>query len=141
MRESELANRHPRNPGACVSYGRTCDFFGVCTGEESIKDERLFTRRESRAVHAELGPDDNAFALLTTSRLSAYRACPRLHKLRYIDGYRPAVEAESLRFGSLVHRGLQRWWEAWSDERLDAALAALRAPESVHDTSAPVGAA
>lgn len=50
--------------------------------------------------------------LLTNSRLKSARACRRLHKLRYLMGYRPAVDALVLRFGHLVHLGLEAWWNA-----------------------------
>lgn len=52
IREAELAGRHPRNPDACVRYGRTCQFFDVCTGAASLDDPALFTREEN--IHPEL---------------------------------------------------------------------------------------
>lgn len=51
--------------------------------------------------------------LLTASRMRCFRACPRLHQLRYVEGWRPAVEAEALRVGTLVHAGLEAWWRGW----------------------------
>lgn len=127
MREGELAHRHPRNPGACVRYGRTCEFFTVCAGEGSLDDARLY--RRSERVHEELEQGAGDRELLTTSRLESFRTCPRLHKHRYLDGYRPAVDADTLRFGSLLHRGLEAWWRATDDgERLAAALDAVRNP-------------
>lgn len=124
MRESELAGRHPRNPDACTRWGRTCEFFPVCSGEGSLDDARLYAR--AGRTHSELeDASPEGLPLLTTSRLSCFRACPRLHKHRYVDGYRPAVEAEALHFGHLIHRGLQAWWSAPDGERLEAALAAL----------------
>src|SRR5882672_2282219 len=68
--------------------------------------------------------------LLTSSRLKAARSCLRLHKLKYLDGYRPAVEPDTTRFGSLIHRGLEAWWKARAGvvdhSPLDAALDAVR---------------
>lgn len=55
IRESELAQRYPRNPDACSRYGRTCEFFGVCTGEASLEDAAKFIRHSE--VHPELAPD------------------------------------------------------------------------------------
>lgn len=68
--------------------------------------------------------------LLTKSRVQSYRACPRLHKLRYEEGYRPVREAEVLRFGSLFHGALEPWWLAAAEgadgpERFEAARSAL----------------
>lgn len=58
IRESELADRAPRNPDACVRFGRTCPFFGVCTGTESLDDATLFTC--STIVHPELAGVEDA---------------------------------------------------------------------------------
>lgn len=63
--------------------------------------------------------------VLTASRMKDARACMRLHRYRYEDGYRPAKDADTLRFGTLVHRGLEAWWRASGDLRLDAALGAM----------------
>ncbi|WP_426751761.1 PD-(D/E)XK nuclease family protein [Myxococcus sp. Y35] len=63
--------------------------------------------------------------LLTSSRLKDARACQRLHHLRYGLGYRPLEDAAVLRFGTLVHAGLEAWWKAQRDERLEAALSAV----------------
>lgn len=48
--------------------------------------------------------------LLTNSRLRAFRDCGRLHDLLYVQGIRPNREAEALRFGTLIHRGLEAYW-------------------------------
>jgi hypothetical protein len=52
IREAEIAGRYPRNPDACVNYGRTCAFFGVCCGEESLDDLTRF--RKLSNPHQEL---------------------------------------------------------------------------------------
>lgn len=51
IRESQLANRAPRNPDACVRFGRTCPFFAVCTGEETLENNPHFVRS---VAHPEL---------------------------------------------------------------------------------------
>ncbi len=48
--------------------------------------------------------------LLTVSSLKTWRRCQRLYRLRYDEGYRVAREAETLRFGSLIHAGLEAWF-------------------------------
>ena len=59
LREGYVAKRFPRNPDACVRFGRTCSFWSVCTGEASLDDPTRFTRLTS--VHPELaGPADEA---------------------------------------------------------------------------------
>lgn len=121
LRESVLAGRFPRNPDACVRYGRTCEFFGVCTGEARLDDPAAFTRVEN--VHGELAT--NADELLTASRLAAFRRCKREHKHRYLDGYRANRDALTLRFGTLIHTGLEAWWRAAPADRLTATLSAI----------------
>lgn len=64
--------------------------------------------------------------LLTASRLRCARQCQRLHHYRYGLGYRPTEDVHALRFGTLVHAGLEAWWLAEGDARLDAALAAVQ---------------
>lgn len=63
--------------------------------------------------------------LLTASRLRAARACQRLHSYQYEQGYRPVEDADFLRFGTLVHLGLEAWWKSDGD-RLADALAAVQ---------------
>lgn len=124
MRESERLGRFPRNPDACMKWGRACDFFDVCAGEASIDD---FTRfRRSEHVSPELTAA-NGLPVISASRLRSARTCQRLHRFQYIDGIRPLVEADSLRFGSLIHLALEAWWKAPSG-RLEAALDALHSP-------------
>jgi hypothetical protein len=79
-------------------------------------------RRETQEVAMKIPP---TMQLITSSRLKDARACPRLHRIRYELGYRPAEEPEALRFGTLGHEGLKAWWEAQGD-RLEATLTAIR---------------
>lgn len=52
IREVELSGRHIRNPDSCIRYGRTCDFFDVCTGAASLDDPTRF--RRAGVAHEEL---------------------------------------------------------------------------------------
>lgn len=58
IREAQLAGRAPRNPDACVRYGRKCAFFDVCTGAASLDDPTRFVRLDN--VHPELTVEDAA---------------------------------------------------------------------------------
>jgi len=55
IREDAAADRHPRNQDACSRYGRTCQFFDVCTGLASIDDPTRFQRSER--LHSELSDE------------------------------------------------------------------------------------
>lgn len=50
--------------------------------------------------------------LMTASRLKTLNACPRQHEYRYERGYVTLVDADALRFGTLIHLGLEAWWKA-----------------------------
>ncbi len=39
--DAERLKRFPRNPNSCIGFG-TCEYFGVCTGTQSIDDEEIF---------------------------------------------------------------------------------------------------
>jgi hypothetical protein len=122
MREAERLRRFPRNPDACMKWGRACDFFDVCAGEASLEDASRFRRSDHVSPELEMR---EGLPVLSASRLRSARSCQRLHRIQYLDGYRPVVEGEALRFGSLIHRGLEAWWKAPQGERLEAALAAI----------------
>ena len=79
-------------------------------------------------------PLAQATDLLTNSRLKTFRQCPRLHQLRYVEGYRPSVEAAALHFGTLMHLALEAWWTAPDDsQRLTLALEALESEADPYD--------
>lgn len=48
--------------------------------------------------------------LLTKSRLTTWRRCKRLHRLRYLDGWESSRESEAITFGHLLHVGIESWW-------------------------------
>lgn len=52
IREAMRMERYPRNPDACERWGRTCEFFDVCTGSASLDDPTRFRRLPS--AHPEL---------------------------------------------------------------------------------------
>lgn len=80
---------------------------------------------------------DGPLDLLTASRAKAFRACQRQHHYAYEFGVRPLRDASALRFGTLIHAGLEawwKWWQAWGQDSaradaspLDAAIEALTA--------------
>jgi hypothetical protein len=68
--------------------------------------------------------------LLTNSRLRIYRECERKHDIMFRQAIRPLREGEALRFGSLLHAGLEAWWRG---EGLDGALAAVQVESDPFD--------
>ena len=45
IRESQLANRWPRNPEACERYHRFCEFWPVCTKASELTDARYTVKK------------------------------------------------------------------------------------------------
>lgn len=65
--------------------------------------------------------------LLTVSRRRDFDACKRLHHYKYNLGIRAVRDAESARFGTMFHSGLETWWRTPLDAvRLEIALGAIR---------------
>lgn len=63
--------------------------------------------------------------LLTVSRMKTWRDCRRKHLLMYHEGWRPKYLGEALRFGTLIHLGLEAWWKDDGTGRLVAAIEAM----------------
>lgn len=55
IRDGQRLEAWPRNPDACLRYGRTCPYLDVCCGTASLDDETRFTRTEQ--VHQELSEE------------------------------------------------------------------------------------
>jgi hypothetical protein len=110
--------RHGRNAGACMNYGRPCKFLGICSGHDD-PDSPNWTRK--RSVHNEL-PDLNGDGrdVLTNSRLSTFRTCRRKHYYEYELGIERVEEeeAESLYFGTQWHLAQEAWWAAYINEEV-----------------------
>lgn len=70
----------------------------------------------------------NSRELLTVSRRRDFDACKRLHHYKYNLGIRAVRDAESARFGTMFHAGLEAWWMAQipADARLAMALERIR---------------
>ncbi len=64
--------------------------------------------------------------ILTNSRVTTYRACPRKEDIAYNKGVRPVERSYPLRFGDVSHKGHEAWWAATGEARLEAGLKAIR---------------
>ena len=73
--------------------------------------------------------------LLTASRLRDARACQRLHKHRYFDGYVPLEDVGPLRFGRIFHTALESWWSAPAYEKLEQAIASIPAETDPYEAA------
>jgi hypothetical protein len=69
---------------------------------------------------------------LSHSRLRAARGCRRLHFIQYIQGIKPIEKDEVLRFGDVIHKAQEAWWNGWQlpeEERLAVAIAAIKSDD------------
>lgn len=60
--------------------------------------------------------------LMTASRLRSINTCMRQHEFRYELGITPVVDAAALRFGTVMHLGLESWWRAFAEGVAETAL-------------------
>lgn len=101
----------PRNPNACKAYNTTCEYFDLCCGRASVDG---FRYGKAPAAHAELQMQSvGDRQLLTNSRCTAFRKCPRYHQLKYEDVVKKIQDddaSEALRLGTLVHLGLEAYF-------------------------------
>lgn len=121
IRQTQLSGGHYRNSGACMNYGRPCDFLGICSGYDT-PDSGKWKQRES--AHAEVDlPND----VLTHSRIRCYQTCRRLHHFKYDLRLERADDesAEALVFGALLHKALEAYFLFQKDN------------DHEHDDSAP----
>ncbi len=78
-------------------------------------------------------PGKRHLKVLTISEIRSFKLCPQKHFFRYGLRRRPVQDAQTLRFGTLWHVGMQAFWECAGapSDRLEAMLMALRAQDGV----------
>lgn len=69
--------------------------------------------------------DQTQMELLTSSRMRCFRDCARKHQLSYVEGWRPVRDTEPLRFGTLIHRGLEAYWRAVQEFQQDSTIVSI----------------
>tara|TARA_R110000803_G_scaffold205530_2_gene272254 strand:+ start:2757 stop:3791 length:1035 start_codon:yes stop_codon:yes gene_type:complete len=110
IRETANKKRYIKNSKACMMYGSSCAYLGICSGHDT-EDSEKWTRKEH--VHNEL-PDleGETRSFLTNSRITTYMTCRRKHHYKYELGLERTDEEEKevLRFGSLWHEAQEAWW-------------------------------
>ena len=108
---------YPRNSGACMNYGRPCQFLGICSGYDEPTSAN-WQRRDW--THPELeGDGTDGRDLLTNSRIRCFQTCRRKHLYQYEIGIErtEAEEVETLYFGTVWHEALAVWFEGLMIEK------------------------
>jgi hypothetical protein len=82
--------------------------------------------------------EERSLQLLTNSSRNSFGTCHRRYYYEHVLLRRPAVDAEALRFGNLVHQALEQYllaFDVGQNARLAKAVAAIyaRAPENLAD--------
>lgn len=106
-------NRHARNSGACMLYGRPCKFLGICSGFDNPESDNW---KKKSCVHAELpGIEGDGRGVITNSRISCFQTCRRKEFFEYELGIERIEEGdgEALYFGSCWHAAQQAWWDCF----------------------------
>ena len=125
LRDSKRLKIFPRNPDACMSWSRACDYLPVCCGEAAIDDPFLYVKAEK---HTELDPSTSGMELITQSSMRTYRACPRRYQYRYEMGVKTIARAKPLVVGTGIHAGREVWWRTGGN--LAATLEAITGPDA-----------
>jgi hypothetical protein len=107
-----------RNSGACMNYGTPCEYLGLCSGSETPDNGMWDTRTRP---HEELAvtSDETRWNVLTHSSIRCYATCRRKAYYRYelrlkrID----EEEKEATYYGSLIHVGLNAWWQTFLEDK------------------------
>ena len=75
------------------------------------------TTLDERTYGAILTMANRRLHLLSNSEEKVHRACVRKHHFAYRLMVRPIVKPKPLRFGTLGHYGLEKWWHTGGDVR------------------------
>lgn len=107
-------NAHYRNSAACMNYNTPCTFLGVCRGHDNIESEK-WKRKESRHSELPIQFDDEGLNVLSNSRIKCFQTCRRKHFYQYEIGVEriDAEEREALALGTLMHHGLEAWFQTF----------------------------
>jgi hypothetical protein len=109
-------DRHSRNSGACMNYGRPCQFLGICSGHDEQDSDRW---KRKQNVHEELPAlDGDGKDVITNSRIRCFQTCRRKHYYEYELGIErsDADEAEALYLGTMWHLAQAAWWGSFIQE-------------------------
>jgi len=114
---TRAGDRHVRNSGACMRFGRPCEYLGICSGYDTPDSDKWQPKKD---IHPELeGQLGGGLDVLTNSRIRCFQTCKKLHYFRYEMGIERAdkEEHEALYFGTLLHKALEAWWRTLLPEQ------------------------
>jgi hypothetical protein len=110
VHRSRRSDHKLRNPGACMHYGRACQFLGICSGHDRPDSHRWQVKQD---VHVELdGEVPDGRDVVTNSRMKTFLQCEAKHYYQYELGIERVEEerTDALYFGTLWHEAMDAWW-------------------------------
>ena len=118
----------PQNVDACEAWGRFCEFWDVCTNQDTLENSLKYRKKEARntELSSPLSDSDDGkrrLPIISASALREVRRCPKLYQYKYELGYETTERSGALHFGTLFHLALEAWWK--SNGSIEAALLAL----------------
>lgn len=110
-RAKETQRVPPKSPKSCMMFGSPCRFLGICSGHDTVESGNWTLKSHT---HRELGEGVSSEAL-TNSRIGTFLSCKAKHFYEYEMGIEriDEEEKEALFFGSLLHLGLEAWWNCF----------------------------
>lgn len=119
LHERKRGRLPPKNGGACMTYGTPCKFLGICSGHDTATSDRWQSKEK---LYPELPTIGNNVDLLTNSRLRTFQTCRRKHYYEFELGIerQDEEEREALYFGTLLHAGLESWWNSLKENVNDS---------------------
>jgi hypothetical protein len=115
IRDAKNSGHHYRNSAACMTYGRPCEFMGLCSSSDTPDSDHW---RKKPTIHAELGETAGNLDVLTNSRLRTFQTCRRKHYYQYELAIERAIDEqiEPLFFGSVWGQALDVFWQTFDKE-------------------------
>lgn len=110
--EARRLNRWQKHPGSCMSYGRPCEFLGICSNFDRADSDKW---QKKPCVHTELEElNSDGRDTLTYSSVRTFQACPKRYYYRYELGITRTDEgdSEALNFGRDIHLHLAEYWQS-----------------------------
>jgi len=116
LRKARNGGIAPKNSANCSAFGRLCEYFPLCIGEQDEGSDRYqladFVHAELNSLASRDATDNGGRNLLTNSRLVMFQSCRQKEFLKYETGLIPAEGTDSfaLQWGTLFHELMETIW-------------------------------
>lgn len=118
VKDCDTMQFSPRNPSACFTFNRSCEYIDFCTGAENyIEDNGETILNVSNRFETK---DITSPNRLSVSRLNVLQTCARKHFFRHVAGIVPIDEpkSEKMYLGRLVHEAIEAIWRFQKQQKI-----------------------